>query len=149
MNLQDPKDASGLRRIMGLFNWFRKYIPNVSSVASPLNDLLKKDSNFMWRKEQSCTLETLKSLLASSPVLAFPDFSRQLRIAVDTSARGIGYMLYQRGDDESVNVIRFGSKSVTKLQRSYGSTKIELLGMVNAVQDCADYVRGSRFVVEW
>ena len=148
MNLPDPKDASGLRRVMGLFNWFRKYIPNFSSVASPLNDLLKKDSNFVWRKEHSRTLETLKSLLASSPVLAFPDFSCQFRIAVDTSARGIGYMLYQRGDDESVNVIRFGSKSLTKWQRSYGPTKLELLGMVVAVLDCADYVRGSRFVVE-
>ena len=142
-----PTDVQELRRALGLFNWFRKYIANYSAIASPLQELLRKGVKFTWTDEHSRVFEHLKSSLVLSPVLAFPDFRSQFRIAVDTSSRGIGYMLYQKVDGD-VRVIRFGSKSLSKWQRSYGPTKLELLGMVVAILDCADYVRGSRFVVE-
>ncbi|VDI46665.1 Hypothetical predicted protein [Mytilus galloprovincialis] len=49
---------------------------------------------------------------------------------------------------EELRVIRFGSKSLSKWQRSYGPTKLELLGMVTAILDCSMYLRGQKFVVE-
>ena len=142
-----PKDANELRRTMGLFNWFRKYIDNFSTVSFPLQNLLKKGARFIWTEDHTIAFEKLKNLLSTGPVLAFPDFTKQFRIAVDTSSKGIGYMLYQL-DEDQVKVIRFGSKSLSKWQQSYGPTKLELLGMVVAVLDCADYVRGTNFVVE-
>ena len=42
-------------------------------------------------------------------------------------------MLYQRHptetNEEVIRVVRFGSKSLSKWQQSYGPTKLELLGM--------------------
>lgn len=45
-------------------------------------------------------------------------------------------------------VVRFGSKGLAQWQRSYGPTKLELLGMITAVLDCAPYIRGRHCVVE-
>ena len=47
-----------------------------------------------------------------------------------------------------IRVIRFGSKGLSRWQRSYGPTKLELLGMVNSIMDCAQYLRGNKFYVE-
>ena len=52
------------------------------------------------------------------------------------------------GNHETVRVVRFGSKSLNKYQQSYGPTKLELLGMVSSILDCASYLRGRKFFVE-
>ncbi|CAG2237679.1 unnamed protein product [Mytilus edulis] len=94
----------------------------------------------------------VKTLLANSSVLAFPKYDLSFYLGVFTSCKGIGYMLYQQHpmDDssEELRVIRFGSKSLSKWQRSYGPTKLELLGMVTAIIDCSMYLRGQKFVVK-
>ncbi|VDI46563.1 Hypothetical predicted protein [Mytilus galloprovincialis] len=111
-----------------------------------------KNAKFRWTSEQENAFTKLKSLLTNSPILAFPNFHTEFYLAVDTSSKGIGYMLYQyqetASDSKEVSVIRFGSKSLSKWQRSYGPTKLELLGMVTAILDCAMYLRGRKFIVE-
>ena len=57
-------------------------------------------------------------------------------------------MLYQIHENGTSKVVRFGSKGRSHLQTSYGPTKLELLGMVTAVLDCAPYIRGRHCVVE-
>lgn len=42
-----PKNVKDLRRIMGLFNWFRKFFPNYSTVAQPILKLTKKNMKFV------------------------------------------------------------------------------------------------------
>ncbi|CAG2237805.1 unnamed protein product [Mytilus edulis] len=60
-------------------------------------------------------------------------------------------MLYQKHPSdtgEQIRVVRFGSKSMNSWQKSYGPTKLELLGDVTSIVDCASYLRGDRFTVE-
>lgn len=147
-----PRSVRELRRALGLLNWFKKFIPNFSAEIEPLTKLLRKNAKFRWTSEQENAFTKLKSLLTNSPILAFPNFHTEFYLAVDTSSKGIGYMLYQyqetASDSKDVSVIRFGSKSLSKWQRSYGPTKLELLGMVTAILDCAMYLRGRKFIVE-
>ncbi|CAC5382309.1 unnamed protein product [Mytilus coruscus] len=147
-----PKNVKELRRLIGMLNWFRKFIPNFSAKISPLTRLLKKGQFFVWNVEQQSSFNDLKYALLNSKILAFPNYDLTFRLAVDTSSRGIGYMLYQMhpnvNGEEQPRVIRFGSKSLSRWQQSYGPTKLELLGMVVIILDSADYLRGNKFVVE-
>lgn len=133
---------------MGLFNWFRQFIPRFSDIPYPLNHLLKKGVSFLWTTEHQRAFDNLKLALINSEALAFPDFKLEFRLAVDTSSRGLGYMLYQISSDCIRHVVRFGSKGLNRYQQSYGPTKLELLGMVYSVLDCASYLHGRHFVVE-
>lgn len=145
----EPKNVKQLRRVIGLFNWFKKFIPNYSAIMNPLTKLLKKGQKFEWKQEQSTAFENLKYRLMNSEALSFPRFDLPFILAVDTSSLGIGYMLYQKDPSkEKPNIIRFGSKSLSRWQQSYGPTKLELLGMVTAILDCADYLRGTKFIVQ-
>jgi hypothetical protein len=78
---------------------------------------LKKGSFFYWTTEQENALCELKHRLIDSTVLAFPRFDIPFYLAVDTSAKGIGYVLYQKhpGNDatsKNTQVVRFGSKAL-------------------------------------
>ena len=146
-----PKNVKELRRLLGLFNWFRKFIPNYSALVNPLTRLLNKGQLFHWRNEQETAFSDLKQKLTNSEILRFPKYDLTFRLSVDTSSRGIGYMLYQLDPNDNTqkpHIIRFGSKSLSPWQQSYGPTKLELLGMVVSILDCADYLRGNSFVVE-
>lgn len=147
LNYPVPQNIKELRRALGLLNWFRKFISNYSAIASPLTKLLRKGVKFHWGQKQDNAFNKLKQMLASSPVLSFPRYDVEFRISVDTSAQGIGYMLYQI-IDETPRVVRFGSKGLSKWQKSYGPTKLELLGMVTSILYCSSYVRGKHFVIE-
>jgi hypothetical protein len=78
-------------------------------------------------------------------VLRLGGFDLPFVLAVDSSSTGIGYILYQRtncnpdNSDDKVQIIRFGSKSLNTWQKSYGPTKLELLGVVTSIIDCASY----------
>ncbi|CAG2185803.1 unnamed protein product [Mytilus edulis] len=144
-----PKNVKELRRLVGLFNWFRKYIKNFSAEMEPLTRLLKKYERFSWTDEQQRAFQNVKSLLLDSPILAFPNFNLPFRLAVDSCCKGIGYVLYQKmSETDEIRVIRFGSKALSKWQKSYGPTKLELLGMVTAVLECSSYLRTQPFVIE-
>lgn len=147
-NYPVPCSRKELQKVMGLFNWFRKYIPNYSVIANPLYKLLKPGIVFNWSDTCQESFDRLKSLVVNSEALAFPRFDLEFRLAVDTCSLGIGYMLYQVHENGNKRVVRFGSKGLTKWQRSYGPTKLELLGMVTSILDCASYLRGHHFVVE-
>lgn len=69
-----PRNIKQLRRALGMFNWFKKCIPNYSVVSEPLTKLLWKNVKFVWSYEQEQSFKKLKSLLLNSEVLAFPRF---------------------------------------------------------------------------
>ena len=52
---------------------------------------------FMWNEECEIAVETLKRLLVTCPVLAFPDYTKTL--ILDASEDGIGAVLSQAHDD--------------------------------------------------
>ena len=43
-----PKSKKKLNRILGLINWFRIFIPNVSLKCLPLTQKLKTNTTFSW-----------------------------------------------------------------------------------------------------
>lgn len=130
-----PSTAKELR--CTLPTWFRKYKPNYSITAFPHPASLLKIVNFVWT-------------LINSSVLSFPKFDLPFLFAVDASSRRIGYMLHQLYDDDDTPiVIRFGSKGLNKWQKSYGPTKLELLGVITAVTYLASYIKGNHLIIDY
>ena len=62
------------------------------TVAKPFNDILKKD-NFCSTQEAKLAFQELKDLLVSTPVLALPNFDKELVVEVDASGTCIGAVL--------------------------------------------------------
>jgi hypothetical protein len=82
--------------------YYRRFVPNFSSSAEPLNRLLKKGAPFNWGEEQQATLDHLKTVLTTEGLaLKRVDSSKPLLLYTEGSQRGIGAVLAQAGDDGS------------------------------------------------
>ena len=92
-NFPIPTNLKEIRGFLGLASYYRKFIEKFSSIAKPLNLLLKKDTKYIWSKECQKAFETLKMKLMSAPILRHPDFSKPFFISTDVSGTGLGAVL--------------------------------------------------------
>ncbi len=73
-----PTRVRKIREFLGLAGYYRRFIADFSKIARPLNDLLKKGVDFIWGPEQENSFQELKGRLCEAPILAFPDFKKNL-----------------------------------------------------------------------
>ena len=111
-----PKDVSKLRSFLGAVGYYRKFIKDFAQIASPLFQLLKKDSKFEWTKESDLAFKTLKERLIQVPILIPPDFNKQFIIRSDASRSGIGGVIIQKDDNGVEKPIHYVSKVLPKAE---------------------------------
>ncbi len=108
-NLSAPKDKSGIRSILGLGNYYKRFIKTYCVITAPLQELLKKSVHFKWGDKQEQAFINLKDALCKAPVLAYPDPDVPYVVDTDASNLAIGDVLSQVQDGEE-KVIMYGSK---------------------------------------
>ena len=133
--LKSSPVPANLRLFLGLASYYRRFIKNFSKVANPLFVLPRKDVVYEWTDEcQSAYVENWKELLTTSPILAFPDFTKGFLLATDASGTGLAAILSQVHEDNSVWPIAYAGHTLQKRECNYGLTELEALGVVWAVK---------------
>ncbi|RVE42148.1 hypothetical protein evm_013209 [Chilo suppressalis] len=90
-----PKCPKDIKSFMGLVSYYRRFIPDLSKLAKPLTNLLKKDVPFSWQNEHQLAFEKLKQCLISAPLLIYPDFTKTFVLTFDASNFAISAILSQ------------------------------------------------------
>ena len=124
-----PTNVSPLRVFLGKIGYYRKFIPDFATVAAPLFQLEEKERNFMWSNDCQKSFDTLKQTLCEAPVLTFPRFDLPFVLDTDASTSGVAAVLSQVQDGEE-RPIAYAAKTLSKLQRKWAPTKIEIYALV-------------------
>ena len=75
--------VKAVRSFIRFCNFYRKFIPNFSTLAQPLHNLTKKGVTFWWGKEQDDAFIKLKETFLSAPVIKMPDTTKPFFIMTD------------------------------------------------------------------
>src|SRR5579864_8013716 len=75
--LSAPKNLREVQGIMGLLKYYRKFVPNFSKIAKPINQLLKKNEKFSWSEKQQLAFDILKKKMMKAPILGYPDNTKE------------------------------------------------------------------------
>ena len=114
-----PSNPKQLKAYLGLLTYYSKFLPNLSSLLTPLYNLLQKDTTWQWEAEQQNAFEKSKALLTSSNLLIHFDPKLPIVLACDASNYGIGAVLAHRLSDGSERPVAYASRSLTKTERNY------------------------------
>jgi hypothetical protein len=79
-----------LRSFIELYNYYRIYVQDFSTIAHPFYALLKRDFAKTWSEEAQEAFNTLKEKLSEFPVLRRLDFNKVFILHINWSALGIG-----------------------------------------------------------
>lgn len=146
LQLPQPKNVSEIRRIIGMASWYRRFIPNFSSIIAPLTSLLRKNHRFEWTETCEIAFTAIKDHLVSSPILTCPDFNLPFSVQTDASNVGIGAVLTQNIEGQE-RVICYISRSLTKSERNFSVTERECLAVLWAIERLRPYLEGTHFTV--
>ena len=133
-----------LQQFLGLASYYRRFVKNFAHKARPLYRLTEKGRRWNWTDECGEAFVTLKHALISAPILAFPDFNHDFILDTDASTDGLGAVLSQQSA-EGEKVIAYASRTLTKPERQYCTTRKEMLALVWGIRQFRPYLYGQAF----
>jgi hypothetical protein len=125
LEMKEATNIKELRSYLGCFGYYRKFISQFSQIAEPLYSLLRKGTKFVWGEKQQKAIDTLKTRLATAPVLALPVDDAQIIVDCDASDSGLGTVLSQRIDGEE-RPLAYASYTYSKDGKHYCITRREM-----------------------
>ena len=141
--LPAPTNITELREFLGLVTYLSPFIPGLSTLTAPLQELLKKDTDFSWNHTYDTAFEWIKEAVISDTTLRYFDPSLPMTIQVDASQVGLGAALLQNGKP-----IAFTSKALTETECQYANIEREMLAAVFRAERFHTYVYGWSFMIE-
>nr|KYP58009.1 Transposon Ty3-G Gag-Pol polyprotein [Cajanus cajan] len=136
-----PKSVGHIRSLHGLASFYRRFVPNFSTLSSPINELVKKNVEFQWGEKERAFL-SLKDKLTHAPLLALLDFSRTFELECDASRVGIGVILIQGG-----HPVAYFSEKLKGASLNYPTYDKEFYALVRALQTWEHYLIPKEFVI--
>jgi hypothetical protein len=115
-NWPTPTKVKDIRSFLGFCNFYQPFIQGFAHIARPLNELTRKDTEWIWTKQCQKAFDKLQSRVTSKPVLAHPELDKQFELKVDASGFAIGVVLLQKKEDSKRHPITYFSKTLNKAQ---------------------------------
>lgn len=147
-NIPIPKKLKELRSFIGMVSFFRKFVPKLAQILTPLQNLKKKGVKFKMSQKEINAFEEAKKALISPPILKFPSFEKQFIVRTDASDTAIAAVLLQEHDD-GIHPISYASKKLNETELRYSSTyEKEAKAIIWALDKFRDYLLGQKFILQ-
>jgi len=138
-----PSTIKETRKFLGFCNFYRKFIKDYAKIASPINQLVKKNMKFIWTEEAQKAFDKLKKKFEEKPILITPDPTKPFEIFTDALNHAIGAVLTQRDNNGVQHPCFFYSKPLSPVEKRYHTSEQEFLAIIRAIQEWRHYIDGA------
>jgi hypothetical protein len=111
-------------------------------MTRPLTNLLHHKT-FSWPESAQHVFDNLKKSMTTTPVLAFPDFSKEFVVETDACEIEIGAVLSQEG-----HPLAYFSKGLSVNNKKPSTYEKEFLAVLMAVDKWRCYLHKNPFVIK-
>jgi hypothetical protein len=92
-----PSTVVEMQAFLGLFNYYRHFIPAAARIVKPLTDALqgglKPQYKLQWSSEMSATFQAARSAVSAAMLLAHPSPAAELTLLTDAPGSHLGAVL--------------------------------------------------------
>jgi len=144
-----PKTLKQLRSFLGVVNYFREFIPNLSALIAPLTDLTKgiKKGPIGWSDSAQVVFEDVKHAVLHALSLSWPNEDDPFVLYADASDVGIGALLTQRQVTGEKPIGCF-SKKFTETAQRWSTIEKECFAIFSSVLHFQSYLLGRTFFIK-
>ena len=134
-----PWNVQQLKFFLGLVHYYGKFIPNLSSLLQPLNQLLKSKAPWKWTNSCKQAFQEAKQNLATAPVLAHYNPALPLELAGDASQYGIGAVISHVYPNRDEHPVAYASKTLSSAEPNYPQIEKEALSLIYRLRKFHQY----------
>ncbi|MBW0570455.1 hypothetical protein O181_110170 [Austropuccinia psidii MF-1] len=144
------QNTKEMMSFLGFASYCRKHLKDFAIHARPLYRICDQQIVFEMTQERIKEYEKIRYALTNAPLLLMPDWKLPLKLYIDAFAEGLGAALHkvQIVNDKSYEgTICFISRQIKPTEARYGSSQMECLCLVWALEELHYYLDGSVFEV--
>ncbi|CAI7783315.1 unnamed protein product, partial [Closterium sp. NIES-53] len=141
-----PENVKDLQQFLGFANYYNRFVPQYAKIATPLTNLLKKNTLFKWEDVHQQAMEQLKTALTSAPVLILPHPEKDYVIEADASDQAVGAVLMQ-DQGKGLQPIAYLSKKLLGAELNYPIHDKEALVIITSFKTWRCYLEGRKTTV--
>jgi len=155
LEVKMPTNRKGMQSFLGMVNFFRDHVPNISSELALLYDMTQESfcwDKDKWNEDYATVFEKAKHMCADSLKLYFPDYELPWILRTDASETGCGSVLLQEFTKEDgskvMQPLAFTSHKFSGPATRWSTIEQECFGIFHAVKTLSYYLVGKSFVLE-
>ncbi|XP_049275515.1 uncharacterized protein LOC119372299 isoform X3 [Rhipicephalus sanguineus] len=147
LHMPTPEDKLAVQRMLGVVNYFSKFLPSLAQRTALLRSLIRQDTVFEWTDNHAKEWKELCDYLSTQPVLAVFDPAKATKVSCDASRDGIGAALLQCHND-TWKPVAYASRALTETQQRYSQIEKEAMAVVFGCERFNHFVYGRQFIAE-
>lgn len=93
--IESPTSIKKVQKLCGYINWFRPFIPNLSTRLKTITDIINKDVKFSWCRKDDEIIKEIFSDIKNTTRIHYAYFNQAFTLEVDASDYEAGAALYQ------------------------------------------------------
>lgn len=147
LNFPLPQRPKELQGFLGLINYFRAHLPDMTSKERKLRAMIKgKGSTLHWTPELESVFYELREEVSSCPMLFFVDPNAPIIVMTDASDYGIGVYIYQIINGKERPII-FISKALLNEQLRWATIEKEAYAIFFVLKAYEYLLRDNKFLL--
>nr|VZI17913.1 unnamed protein product [Spirometra erinaceieuropaei] len=146
-NFPPPTSKCQLQRLLGMVNFYPRFLPNCADLMLPLTNMLSGSKGPLELTVEALTaFERIENFLADNALLTHPAPESQLSLMVDASTVAVGAVLQQLLAGPT-RPVAFFSKKLLPAETRYSAFGRELLAIYLAVKHLRHFLESRDFAV--
>ena len=149
LEFKTPTTKKEVRSLIGLVNYYSKFIPKYSELIYPFTELLCRGRSLRvdWNQECAVALGRVQDFLCKYPILRLPDPVLPFFLQTDASDKGISGILSQCVNG-ILHPVKFVSRKLLPREQRYSVIEREGLAIVFAIKKLDKYLAGKKFYLQ-
>jgi hypothetical protein len=142
--LPSPTSKKSMQSFLGQINFVRRFVPSFSEMVRPLQNLIKKDTQYHWGHTENQDFNDIKKAIIDAPSLMSPDFSQDFTLYTFASDRSYAVVLTQKNAENNEVPITFMSSAFKGAELNYPAVNRQAYVVFKAVKNFRSYLLKSR-----
>jgi hypothetical protein len=112
----------------------RRFVPSFYEMVRPLQNLIKKDTQYLWGPTENHAFNDTKKAIIDAPSLMSPDFSKDFTLYTFASDRSYAAVLTQKNPENNEVPIAFMSSTFKGAELNYPAVNRQAYAVFKVVK---------------